>query len=152
MALLSCGPMGCGPLASPSLNDLEQVLVKAEFQPDPDGWAAARRRRLLRQYFLGLGRTIITESEPLKRMHPADKYRSTHLLVSARRVHGPSPQLRSITYALIAPTGASALEQQRECDARLFKELRAVTQPQHDGVTLRLSMDRECRNAGAFDY
>ena len=55
-----------------------------------------------------------------------------------------------VTYALTAASVAAATEPQRLCDARLLAALNEMTASEQQTITLRLSMDSECRKGSTI--
>ncbi len=132
-----------------ALGDLRQGFVRPEFQPDFDGWGAARRRRLLMQFFVAQGQGFNMQAEPSRKIQPPDKYRLTHLLVAARKNQHANGPVRSVTYALVQLTTRPRDGEQRECDKRLFAALEQLVGAAQRAEQLRFTMDTQCRSGAA---
>ncbi|MCX7633529.1 MAG: hypothetical protein N2Z22_09390 [Turneriella sp.] len=108
---------------------LETVKYKfghGEYQPSGDGWAEARRRRLLRRFLEQQGFAVREEQQELPASFGKTKYRRVDLHARRKNKTGPSGKSWHATYVLLlAPdTERAALrKRQEECDRRLFAVL-----------------------------
>jgi len=129
------------------LLDLAQKLAAPEYAPSGDGWAEARRRRLVTRYLGALGFEIRAVQHRYTDGRQGSKYRLVDLFAERGAKRQESRRLRA-TLALLVPeklpVSAEFIKRQQECDRLLlsllekaaeFSRIELVTAPVCLGLT-----------------
>ena len=128
------------------LKSLQAHFSKPEYLPSGDGWAEARRRRLLKEHFRRSDISI-DEWQVNKPGAASDKYKLVHLGIAGRG----ATDLK-VTYALQPnETGGVRAVQaglHQKCDAALFDALSGIDILRARYRKVWLTMDSTCRMEG----
>lgn len=123
--LLSCAPSQVG------LDSLQKNFARAEYIATGDGWAEARRRRLLERYLQQSGFVVSAEQQRFSDNRRESKYRQV-VLHAQRPAHGNAGKKLTLTLSLLPPAqgalSADFAARQRECDRSLFSVLSDLAQ------------------------
>jgi hypothetical protein len=155
--LRNCAALFCLVLACKSQGlpffDLEKKITKPEYTPSGDGWAEARRRRLVTRYLEALGFEVRAVQHRYSDGRKGSKYRLVDLFAERGAERQESRRLRA-TLALLVPeklpVSAEFIKRQQECDRVLlsllkkateFNQIELVTSP----VCLGLTTQHEAR-------
>ncbi|HRP68419.1 MAG TPA: hypothetical protein PLY93_02715 [Turneriella sp.] len=148
---IACGILGCVPskLTHP---DLTRYFAKAEYIPSKgigaDGWAYARRRRLLKRYLQALHIDFIEKDRVAPT--PQNKYRDIVLAVS-----GKGDKKIMVTLALQAHTSGNPTDEfikaQHECDTYLFTFLSTLEQRLLRWESIEFTQTETCNRLTAHD-
>lgn len=111
-AILPFAYFACS-LPAVSISDLKSAFVRPEYIASNDGWAEARRRRLLKKYLQARGIPFSESTAPLR-----GKYNRVTLHAGDRRV-----KARRVTLSL--PPGPGVAVAQATCDKKFFSQLEA---------------------------
>lgn len=113
------------------LDFLQKTFARAEYIATGDGWAEARRRRLLERYLQRSGFAVSAVQQRFHDGRRETKYRQV-VLHAERSPRSNLGKKRTVTLALLPPErGAEAVDfalRQRECDQVLFSILAKLSE------------------------
>ncbi|GAB4427625.1 MAG: hypothetical protein OHK0011_09590 [Turneriella sp.] len=114
-----------------SLHDLETYLNRPEYTPSGDGWAEARRRRLVTRYLGQSGFQVRAVQRPYADGRAGTKYRQVDLLAESGQAAGSSTRMK-VTLALVLPQkfrdADDLMTRQKQCDRILLSFLRKAAE------------------------
>lgn len=118
----------CGRGASyPTLHDIEEAFSRPEFVSQGDGWAEARRRKLIAHWLRLREYSISFDEKPFEDKLIPQKYRNVTLI--AEPVSKPKGETHNVTlslYAMGAKKGMDLQVEQKKCDKVLFDVLSRI--------------------------
>jgi hypothetical protein len=127
--------------------ELADWLMRPEYMPSGDGWAEARRRRLVTRYLGQMGFQVRAVQRPYSDGRIATKYRQVDL-VASRGEPTAAGAAEKATLALVLPEERTSshnfAQRQKECDRHLlsvlqnaeqYRRLELVTAPVCFGLT-----------------
>jgi hypothetical protein len=132
---------------SVSFSDLAKKFNRPEYTPSGDGWAEARRRRLVTRYLEQVGFLVRFVQRPYATRRGESKYRQVDL-VASRGDPMAAGAAEKATLALVLPeertNSHNFAQRQKECDRHLlsvlqnaeqYRKLELVTAPVCFGLT-----------------
>ncbi len=118
----------CGRGASyPTLDDIEEAFSRPEFVSQGDGWAEARRRKLIAHWLRLREYAISFDEKPFEDKLIPQKYRNVTLIAEAQS--NPKGETKTVTlslYAMGAKKGVDLQAEQKKCDKVLFDVLSKI--------------------------
>ncbi|HNJ64707.1 MAG TPA: hypothetical protein PKW28_02360 [Turneriella sp.] len=129
------------------MSDLAKKITESEYTPSGDGWAEARRRRLVTRYLEARGFQVRAVQRPHDDGRPASKYRQADL-VAQRGAVTPEGRRARATLSLLLPeklpVSSDFVKRQKQCDSVLlsvlekaaeFSQVELVSSPVCFGLT-----------------